>query len=533
MLAGALGATASAAEAARPNVVLIVCDDLNDYITGIPGQAGHPQASTPKVEKFARSGVAFRRAYSNNPVCAPSRASFLTGIYPHTSGNLFWDKWFKNPVLRNSKTLMEHFRDNGYQVAGSGKLMHHFKREVWQEFKHKTDYGPFVYDGRERVAHPSVPEPFSGIGAVDGSYGSLADVPFADDDNPKSGWIYGSWGQVKPMRYVSADDRAPTPDERNADWAAERIRSFAIQDGKQPFFLAVGFIRPHTPLHVPQKFFDRFPLESVGLPVIKPDDAQDCPYADVFDADVKGLRYFRLLRESYPDAESGIRAFARAYLASVAAVDECIGRVVDAVDHSPLKDNTIIVVTSDHGWTMGQKDYLFKNCLWEESTRVPFIVRAPGVAKPGGVAGHPVSLIDLYPTLVDLCGLRGDTRKNKNGAPLDGHSVRPFLENPETKTWDGPAGALTMVHAGENARRGVSKKDAANPARQHWSLRTKRWRYIRYNNGAEELYDHDKDPHEWNNLAKNPEFGQIKMDLRRQIARQSGLPDLYKPAQEP
>lgn len=274
---------------------------------------------------------------------------------------------------------------------------------------------------------------------------------------------------------------------------------------------------------MPQKFFDRFPLKSVELPVIKEGDAEDCHYAEVFDAEVKGLKYFRLLRESYPDAEAGIRAFTQAYLASVAAVDECIGRVVDAVDTSPLKDNTIIVLVSDHGWTMGQKDYLFKNCLWEESTRVPFIFRAPGVAKPGGVAGHPVSLIDLYPTLVDLCGLRGDTRKNEQGAPLDGHSLRPFLENPETEIWDGPAGALTMLHAEENGKLKFTKQDAQDPARQHWSLRTKRWRYIRYNNGAEELYDHDKDPHEWTNLAANPEFGQTKAKLRQQLTEQIGL----------
>ena len=157
--------------AQQPNVVLIVCDDLNDYITGIPGQSGHPQSITPNVEKLAKSGVAFRRAYSNHPVCAPSRASFLTGIYGHTSGNLFWDKWFTNPVLQNSRSLMDHFKQNGYHVAGSGKMMHHGKPDEWSEYKHKADYGPSVYDGEKRVAHPCVPKPFGDIGAVDGSLG--------------------------------------------------------------------------------------------------------------------------------------------------------------------------------------------------------------------------------------------------------------------------------------------------------------------------------------------------------------------------
>ena len=159
----------------KPNVVLIVCDDLNDYVTGM---SGHPQASTPHIARLAQSGVAFKRAYSNNPICAPSRSSFLTGIYPHTSKNLFWDKWFENPVLKNSRTIMEHFGDNGYHVAGSGKLMHHHRPSEWSEFKFKADYGPFVYDSKERVAHPSVPQPFQGIGHVDGSFAPLSDLPY-------------------------------------------------------------------------------------------------------------------------------------------------------------------------------------------------------------------------------------------------------------------------------------------------------------------------------------------------------------------
>lgn len=497
----------------NPNVVLIVCDDLNDYITGM---GGHPQARTPNVEKLARSGVAFKRAYSNNPVCAPSRSSFLTGIYPHTSGNLFWDKWFQNPVLKNSRTIMEHFRANGYHVVGSGKLMHHHLPSVWSEFKHKADYGPFVFDGNERVAHPSVPEPFRGIGAVDGSFAALDDVPFANDGDPQTGWIYGTWGKTVPLRYTDEHDRDPTPDERNAAWAAYRIKQFAKQQDGEPFFLAVGFIRPHTPLHVPKKYFDMFPLESLEVPLIKPGDGEDCHYAAVLDSKQKGLRYFRLLKESYPDLDSGLKAFTQAYLACVTAADECIGQVINAVDNSPLKDNTIIVVTSDHGWQMGQKDYLFKNSPWEESTRVPLVIRAPGVAKPGRIAEHPVSLIDLYPTLVDLCGLEGDTRKNEKGASLDGHSVRPFLEDPQDGRWEGPDAALSMIFLG-SSRKKYSTDERRELSNQHWTIRTKRWRYIRYNNGTDELYDHDNDPHEWTNLADSPEHAATKASLRKKM----------------
>ncbi len=500
----------------RPNVVLIVCDDLNDYITGIPGQTGHPQSLTPNVEKLAKSGVAFRRAYSNNPVCAPSRSSFLTGIYPKTSGNLFWTEWYKNPVLNNSNTIMEYFRKNGYHTAGSGKLMHHHKKDTWNEYKYTADYGPVVYDGKNRVAHPSVPMPFGETGAIDGSFASLADVPYANDGNPESGWIYGNWKKTTPFRYVSETDRDPTPDERNAKWAADRIAQFAEEKGDKPFFLGVGFIRPHTPLHVPQKYYDRFPLDKIDAPVIKPGDAEDTHFRDLFDAQQKGLRYYRMLMDSYPDEELAIKTFTQAYLACVAAVDDCIGQVIDAVDRSPFRENTIIVLTSDHGWQMGQKDYLFKNSPWEESCRVPFVVRAPGVAKPGGVAEHPISLIDLYPTLADLCGLEGDTRKNDNGAKLDGFSVRPFLENPTSGKWDGPEGALTMIYVGDSKKTYTpeEKNDLNN---QHWTLRTERWRYIRYSDGSEELYDHENDPHEWSNLANSPEHAAIRKLLNQQM----------------
>ncbi len=510
---GAVLAAGPLNAADKPNVVLIVCDDLNDYITGIPGQSGHPQTITPNVEKLAKSGVAFRRAYSNHPVCAPSRSSFLTGIYGHTSGNLFWSKWFQNPVLKNSRSLMDHFKQNGYHVVGSGKLMHHGKPDEWNEYKYKADYGPSVYDGEQRVAHHSVPKPFWDIGSVDGSWGALEDVPYADDDNPQSGWIYGDWGKVTPFR-AGID---PTPDERNAAWAAERIERFAEDKSDQPFFLGVGFIRPHTPLHVSQKYFDMFPLDSIALPVIIDGDADDTHYREIFDPSHKGLRYYRTLMEAYnDDKELALKTYTQAYLACVAAVDECIGTVVDAIDNSPFKDNTIIVVTADHGWQMGQKDYLFKNSPWEESCRVPFVVRAPGVAKRGRVAEHPVSLIDLYPTLVDLCGLPEETRKSDNGAPLDGHSVRPFLENPESRTWEGPNGALSMIYIGElNA--GFTAEDKNDVANQHWSYRTEHWRYIRYNDGVEELYDHQNDPREWDNLAGSPEHKAVKEKLHQEM----------------
>jgi iduronate 2-sulfatase len=514
-LPGVRTAVAAGRKPARPNVVFIVIDDLNDYVTGM---GGHPQARTPHMARLAATGVRFSRAYSNNPVCAPSRGSFFSGIYPHTSGLIHFGKWFENEVLTNSRTLMEHFRAGGYQTLGTGKLLHHWRPNQWDVHGHRANYGPFAYDGKNRVGHPSVPEPFRSIGAVDGSFAPLSDVPSVPkgpDAPGHTGWVdMPRWNQVRHLRYAGPDDRDPMPDERCTDWAVDQLERLAREAPAKPFLLGVGYLRPHTPLYAPKRFFDMFPLDEVRLPVIKPGDADDTHYRDVYSPERKGPRHFRLLKASYPTIEEGLRHYVRAYLACVAFVDEQVGKVVDAVDRSPFRDNTVIVLTSDHGYNMGEKDFLFKNSLWEESGRVPLIIRAPGVTKAGGVAGHPVSLIDIYPTLVDLCGLEGDTRKSDRGAPLDGHSLRPFLEDPEHGRWDGPEAALTVIKA--------DGRPSTKPHEHNYAVRTRRWRYILYNNGAEELYDHDADPCEWTNLAGEARWAKVKADLRATLFRMTG-----------
>ena len=510
MTALSIGSPAFAAgTAGKRNVVLIVVDDLNDFVTGL---GGHPQARTPHIERLAQSGVAFANAYSNNPVCAPSRSSLFTGIYPHTSGNYSFTPWHTYPVLRNSKTLMEHFRDNGYRTYGSGKLMHHHVRKVWDEFQNRANYGPVAWDGKQGVGHPSVPEPFRSIGPIDGSFAPLSDVPSLPglaETNGHVGW-YDTTNK-RPFRYVDENDRDSTPDEANAEWAAKRIEELAKTSRNQPFFLAVGFLRPHTPLHAPKKYFDMFPLESVQLPTIKPGDAEDCYYAQAVDPrnKRKGPKYFRLLRQSYPTLEQGLKTYVRAYLACVAFVDDQIGAVIEAVDRGPLRDSTIIVLTSDHGYNMGEKDYLFKNSLWEESTRVPLIVRAPGVGTAGSIIDQPVSLIDVYPTLADLCELKGDTRKNTEGVTLEGYSLKPLMQG---LAWDGPEAALSVINGGPPDK----------VAGKHFSVRTRDWRYILYADGSEELYDHTKDPYEWTNLATDPVHAQIKGRLRKTLLQMTG-----------
>jgi arylsulfatase A-like enzyme len=405
---------------------------------------------------------------------------------------------------------MELFGENDYRVMGSGKLLHVNVKDYWDEWGVEiNNYGPFPFNGTELVGHPSVPEPHRNIGPVDGSYGPLSDVPVFHDSISKgnrTGWVY-SWSKDF-MEYTDEDNRDLIPDEMHAEWASRRITEMDATEGVQPFFMAIGFVKPHTPLHVPKRFFDMYPLEDVQLPEILENDAEDTWYKDLYPAERKGLWYYRSLKESYGgDAEKGIRHFLQAYLACVTFVDEQIGTVLDALDKSRFKDNTIVILTSDHGWQMGEKEYVFKNSPWEESTRIPYIVRSPG-CKAGSEVAHPVSLIDIFPTLVDFCNLEGDHLKSEGGGSIGGYSLRPFLNNPKTRKWEGPEGALIMLGVGLN-RDEVEK--------QTYSYRTKDWRYILYLDGSEELYHNKVDPYEWNNLADDDSHQKKKQELRYQL----------------
>ena len=499
---------------AKPNVLVIMVDDLNDCIEGM---GGHIQAITPNMTRLAQSGVSFRRAYTNAPMCGPSRASMFTGVYPHHSNNYFQAPWTKNEVLINTRTMMEQFKAAGYQVLGSGKILHHNKRELWSHFENEADYSPSPFDGTERVPHPDVPAPFCDIGWVDGSLGPFINLEgrTTPDGKPLT-WTTGNPQMgFRPMRYIDDEDRDPTPDERNANWAASTIKSLSQHAAKQPFFMAVGFLRPHTPLVAPQKYFDLFPLDELELAVIKPLDEEDTHLTISYRGDVFTLRMgkqmFEAISEAYGSREEGLKRWTQAYLACVAAVDDNIGQVMDALDASPLKKNTIVVLASDHGFHMGEKDYLYKNSLWEESTRVPLLMRVPGLTQAGTQVQHPVSLINIYPTLLDLCGLSTQTTKNEKGWPLDGHSMTPLLKNPAAKKWDGSPAALTVVFAGNATK--------SNPVKQHYAIRTYRYRYIHYNNGLEELYDHKKDPYEWYNLAgkRKRRLKQMRKQLQQMV----------------
>ena len=498
----------------KPNVLLIVCDDLNDYVETL---GGHPQTKTPNIRKLIDSGVSFTQAHCNIPICNPSRASFATGIHPHTSKQFGFEDWDKNEILKNSRTMMDHFGRNGYHTLGTVKVMHNRDRQEWKEFGYPSDYGPFLFNGKDRIPNLSVPAPFrDDFGIIDGNFGPLENISakISPDTGKGYSWQTGGWRKQRTMKYISDEDRDPTGDELNAKWAVKRLNELAKEKGKKPFFMGVGFVRPHTPLIVPQKYFDLFPLDSIQLPRILEGDTDDTfkhtvtSKADDRSGD-RGTKMYDSLVASYAgDRELALKKFIQAYLASVASVDDLVGDILQALEQTGLDKNTIIIFTSDHGWGNGEKDYLYKNSLWQESTRVPLIIRAPELSNSGNKCEHPVSLVDLYPTLLDLCDLPSNTMKNDKGRPLDGFSLKPFLADPENGKWNGPEYAITAMY---------KWSQYYDPAFQNYSLRFKDWRYIRYENGKEELYHTAKDDHEWNNLALDEKFEKKLFKFRQTL----------------
>ncbi|WNC69187.1 sulfatase [Thalassotalea nanhaiensis] len=510
------GITAKEQVNAQPNILLIVVDDLNDY-QGVFG--GHPQVKTPNINKLAASGIRFTNMQTNTPVCQPSRNSLFTGVYPHESKDFAWTAKYKHPVLKHNKTIMEMFNENGYYTLGTGKLMHGNKTPEWQEWGNnvKHNYGPTMFDGEKLTATKNVPSPFREIGAIDGSFGRLSEGGISPGIKGKPGWVNG-WTKV-PFRYASESDRDLLPDEAHAQWAETKFSELAKKDKQQPFFMGVGFVRPHTPLYAPDRFFDMYPLESIELTPWMKNDTDDTYFNENFPDNGKGLKYYQKLLASYGgDREIAIKHFLQAYLACITFMDEQVGKVITALEANPeLNENTMVVFTSDHGWQMGEKNYIFKNSPWEESARIPLIIRpvirsATNSNINNASVEQPVSLIDIFPTLVDYGQLKGDHRHNKKGGKLGGFSLRPFIEAPTTDSWQGPNGALTVV--GNYANSGKEK----SVAKQNYSYRTKEFRYIHYSNGKEELYDHSSDPHEWENLASNKQYKDIIKTLKSEVS---------------
>lgn len=419
-----------------PNVLFIAVDDLNDWTSFLGGYKS--DVYTPNLDRLAARGVFFTHAYCAAPACNPSRAALLTGIRPSTSGV------YHNPnpwrtQMPDAVTLPQHFMAGGYKVHGCGKIFHGgFKDpQSWQDY----------------FARPGDPAP---------------------EDRPVNG-----------IRPASHFDWGPlAPDKTDRDMGDTAVVDYAIdflsKKHDRPYFLACGIFRPHLPWFAPQPYFDRYPLKDIVLPVVKEDDMDDIPELGVKMAKPQGDHAHVLAAKQWEKAVQG-------YLACITYTDGQIGRLLDALDKRDDADRTIIVLWGDHGWHLGEKLHWRKFSLWEEATRVPFVIIAPKVTTPGSQCDRTVSLMDIYPTLADLCGL-------PIGSHLEGDTLRPLLVNPKSE-WNRP---VVTTHG-----------------RNNHGVRSERWRYIRYSDGSEELYDHDNDPMEWTNLAGRKDLKSVKAELAK------------------
>jgi arylsulfatase A-like enzyme len=433
----------------RPNILFIAVDDLNDWI-GVLG--GHPQTRTPNFDRLARRGTLFTNAYCAAPACNPSRAALLTGAPPHRSG-VYHNNQPWRPALRDAVTLPQYLMAHGYRTMGSGKIFH----GSFPDPPSWDDYSP----SKQRQT-PGSPV------AENAPLNGIANTAHFD------------WGPI------DVSD-AQMGDAKVADWVAGQLR----QKQERPFFLACGFTRPHLPWYVPRKYFQPLSLDSIRLPEVKADDLDDIPPAGRRMARPDGDHRKVVEHNQWRQAVQG-------YLASIAFADAMLGRVLDALDAGPHAQNTIVVLWGDHGWHLGEKQHWRKFALWEEATRTPLIFVVPrGVAglpdgaRAGSRCARPVSLMDIYPTLVELCGL---ARRPE----VEARSLAPLLKDPAAP-WEWPV--LTTHGRGNHA------------------VRSEHWRYIRYSDGSEELYDHQSDPMEWRNLAGDPRHADVKKELARWLPK--------------
>lgn len=421
----------------KPNVLFIAIDDLNDW-TGC--LEGHPQAYTPNIDKLASEGLLFTNAHCQAPICGPSRAAIMTGMNPSSTGNYLQigDQDIKksNELTSKAVFLPDYFERYGYKTMGVGKLFHQGDRaDSFDE-----------YGGR-----------FEGSGPKPEKRMHYNPAWFPE----KEGGTQTDWGA-----YPEHDSLMP--DYKSAAWAIDKLN----QKHSKPFFLGVGFVRPHVPFYVPQKWFDIFPANNIITPPYKSDDYDDIPEMGirVSEAPMMPTTEWAIETGQWKD-------IVRAYLACVAFVDHQVGKVLQALKNSEYNDNTIIILWSDHGYHLGEKNRFAKQAIWERDTRVPFIIKVPGM-KGGEKCPAPVQLTDIYPTLLDLCDLPPNPMN-------DGHSLKSLLEDPEMK-WEYPA--LSFYGVGNVA------------------VRDRKYRLIQYEDGSQEFYDMIEDPDEWNNLATNEQY---------------------------
>lgn len=436
------------AQSEKPNVLFIAVDDLN---TSPEGFNGETTVHTPNITRLSNMGVRFTNAHCAAPACNPSRASVMTGLAPTTTGvYLNSQDWRGNQVLKDRVTLPQHFKNNGYKTLGGGKLYHaaslsNGMYEGYLDARPWDDYYPSKKRQMpEEVDPPKVPT----------------------NGNPKHYNGHMDWAALD----IDTDEMA---DAKVVSWATKQLS----QRHDEPLFLAVGIYRPHIPWWTPKEYFDRHPIEDVELPEIVADDLADVPEA--------GRAMRKQGWHAWIEGNGKWKEAVQGYNASVSFTDDMIGRLLDALESGPLADNTVIVFWTDHGYHLGQKEHWEKFALWDQTTRVPMIVAAPGMENQGKASNQPTSLLDIFPTLNDLCNI-------PYSDSLDGVSLVPLMLDPDKETGRG-----VVITQGF----------------QNHAIRTTDWHYIRYQDGTEELYDLAKDAKNFYNLADQSPFVSIKRKL--------------------
>ena len=478
----------------KPNVLFIAIDDLNDWV-GFLG--GHPNAKTPNLDRLANRGAYFTNAHTVSPICGPSRASVLTGMRPETTG-VYHNKGMYKDYVPAAIALPKFLKDNGYHVMGAGKINHAMGMVVPENYhEYGPDAGaiggPFTWEelnmtpGKKVVRKDilgKMQKEDSGI--VNNVYpgkeikrGSLvAALPLNGIDNtldrPLNGYNTFDWGPVN----VTDDEM---PDGKIAKWATEKL----AEKHTKPFFLGLGFYRPHQPFYAPKKYFDAFANETIVLPKVQRNDLSDLSETARQYAHYPWSGSFERVQK-HNVWQAGVLG----YLASIHFADAQVGKVLGALDNSQYKDNTLIVLWSDHGWELGEKEHWGKHSPWEGSTRVPFIIVPPKSGKlQQGAQTSFASLLDIYPTIADYANL-------------------PIPSNLEGKS-------LKNVVAGSQEK--VRDYNITTLGRASYALRTEHWKFIRYYDGSEELYDLSKDANEWQNLVGVDKYQQQLANYREML----------------
>ena len=447
--------TAFSQEKKKPNVLFIISDDLT---TTAVGAYGNPVPKTPVIDQLAKESTLFTHAYSQYPVCGPSRASMMFGYYPNATETYGYVSGREN-VGTDRPSLAELFKQNGYYTARVSKIYH-------MGVPIDIETGS---DGQDDPA--SWTEKFNSQGPEWTAAGKAELV----QNNP-DGSIERKGGNVMTIVQADGDDMVHS-DGKTAEKASELIR----QHKDKPFFLAVGFVRPHVPFVAPAKYFASFPYQEIKLPEQVEKDWDDIPE--------RGINYVTSVNAEMNDVQKQ-KAIA-AYYAAVSYMDTQVGKVLKTIKEEGLEDNTIVVFTSDHGFHLGEHEFWMKVSLHEESVKVPMIIKVPG--KKPTVVNSFTELLDLYPTLADLAGL--EYPKN-----IQGKSLKPLLDNPNKKVRDM---AFSVTQGGKS-----------------FLIRTHKWAYIQYNEDASagmELFDMENDPQQFHNLAYNPAYSKILKDMQTKL----------------